>query len=317
ASESKPACSSVGTQISFAFPQPPALADQASQASPAANALGSVPSERWAGDESSPDDSEAVHLAHYDKMNHSTLAPETRKGLYLVGAGPGNPDLITLQAYQVLQDADLVVSDRLIPSELLELIDPAKLVLSSFKVGGASDKAQDESNDLCLAAVQEGKMVVRFKTGDPFVFGRAGEEILFFRKHGIEPVVVPGLSSVFAAPQWNGIPITHRGSADQVLVLSGRGAGGSFPEVPRYHDTRTTIILMSLARLQKLCRLLESKGYPSRLPCAVIEKGTWQKGERVCCGTLETIADKAAEQEIKNPAMLVVGNVVGVLNTKL
>ena len=252
-------------------------------------------------------------LSSDDKQIMIHPIEKTPGTLYLVGSGPGEPDMLTVMALRVLLSADLVVSDRLIPPELLQVIDPSKLILSSFKVGGASDKSQDESNEICLTALQEGKVVARFKTGDPFVFARGGEEILFFRKFGFEPKIVPGISSVFAAPSWNGIPITHRGVSDQVLVISGRGHGGTFPKIPTYHDSRTTIILMSLSRLQALSELLMGRGYPAELPCAVIEKGTWRNGEKICQGTLETISQQAIDDEISNPAMFVIGNVCRVL----
>ena len=156
-------------------------------------------------------------------------------------------------------------------------------------------------------------MVVRFKTGDAFVFARGGEEIKFFREEGYEPVIIPGISSVFAAPAYNLIPITHRGVADQVLVISGRGQGGTFPDVPGYYEGRTTIVLMVLARLEALIGILVEKGYPVDTPCAVIEKGTWREGERVCRGSLKSICERVKRDGIMNPAMFVVGNVVDCL----
>lgn len=250
--------------------------------------------------------------------SYFTVDEETALGkVYLVGAGPGNPEMLTLQAFKLLQTADLVVSDRLIPQEILNLIEPSKLVLSSFKVGGASDKSQDESNQICLNAALNGQKVVRLKTGDPFVFGRGGEEVLFYRQHQIEAIVIPGLSSVFAGATVANIPVTHREVSDQVLLISGRGKGGSFPHIPSFYAGRTTIILMSLSRLGALSELMIEKGYPLDLPCAVIEKGTWIVGENVCFGTLDAIDLQAKAYGIQNPAMLVVGDVVSVLNSNI
>jgi uroporphyrin-III C-methyltransferase len=252
------------------------------------------------------------------QQSDETLGHTKSSGkIYLVGAGPGHPDMLTVQALNLLKTADLIVSDRLIPQEILDLIPKEKLILSSFKVGGASDKAQDESNEICLHAVQQGKNVVRLKTGDPFVFGRGGEEILFFRHYDIEPVVVPGLSSVFAAPTMQNIPVTHREVADQVLLLSGRGKGGSFPYIPHFYANRTTIFLMSLSRVEELAKRMIAKDYPHDIPCAVIEKGTWKVGERVSYGTLDTIGKKAKEDGMENPAMLIVGDVISVLHHKV
>jgi uroporphyrin-III C-methyltransferase len=232
--------------------------------------------------------------------------------IYLCGAGPGNPDMLTLQAYKLLQTVDLVVSDRLIPQEILDLIPTSKLILSSFKVGGKSDKSQDESNENCLKAYYEGKSVLRLKTGDPFVFGRGGEEILYFREHGIEATVIPGLSSVFAGPTSALIPVTHREVADQVLLISGRGKGGSFPLIPEFYAKRTVVVLMSLSRIKELVDLFIEKNHPKTLPCSIIEKGTW-KEQRVCVSDLEGIAEKAEMEGIENPAMLVVGEAVTTL----
>ncbi|KAI8894089.1 tetrapyrrole methylase [Globomyces pollinis-pini] len=233
--------------------------------------------------------------------------------LFLVGAGPGHPEMLTVQALELLKSADLVVSDRLIPEEIISLIPTSKLVLSSFKVGGASDKAQNESNEVCLKGLKDGKTVVRLKTGDPFVFGRGGEEVLWFRERGYESKIIPGLSSVFAGPTSVMIPVTHRGVADQVLLLSGRGQGGTLPTIPEYLATRTLIFLMSLSRLSELSDLMVNLNYPADLPCAVIEKATWKKGERVCVGNLTDIVIRVKQEEIQNPAMLVVGTVVTTL----
>jgi uroporphyrin-III C-methyltransferase len=257
-------------------------------------------------------------LDQLSQNSDETLEQRKLSGkIYLVGAGPGHPEMLTVQALKLLQSADLVVSDRLIPQEILDLIPEEKLILSSFKVGGASDKAQDESNEICLHAAQQGKNVVRLKTGDPFVFGRGGEEILFFRHYDIEAIVVPGISSVFAAPSIQNIPVTHREVADQVLLLSGRGKGGSFPYIPHFYANRTTIFLMSLSRIEELAKRMIAKDYPNDVPCAVIEKGTWKVGERVSYGTLDTIGRKVKEDGLENPAMLIVGDVISVLHHKL
>lgn len=229
--------------------------------------------------------------------------------IYLCGAGPGDPDMLTLQAYKLLRTVDLVVSDRLIPAGILDLIPKSKLILSSFKVGGKSDQSQDESNQNCLKAYHEGKSVLRLKTGDPFVYGRGGEEILYFREHGIEPVIISGISSVFAGPTSALIPVTHRDVADQVLLISGRGKGGSFPLIPEFYSKRTIVVLMALSRIKELVDLLIEKKHPKTLPCSVIEKGTW-KEQKVCVSDLEGIAEKVKVEGIENPAMLVVGESV-------
>ncbi|KAI8834883.1 tetrapyrrole methylase, partial [Chytridium lagenaria] len=206
----------------------------------------------------------------------------------LVGAGPGDPGLLTVKAAALLGSADVVVSDQLISEHVLNLVPKHRLVLVERKVKGRSDAAQTDANELCLKELRMGKTVVRLKGGDPFMFGRGGEEVLFLRKHGFESVVVPGVSSCIAAPASVGIPVTHRGYADQFLVLSGRGEGGSFPDIPKHNDRRTTVVLMPVARLGALSDAMQEKGYPRDLPAAVVEKGTCL-GERVVEGLLEIL----------------------------
>ncbi|KAJ3085645.1 hypothetical protein HDU96_005318, partial [Phlyctochytrium bullatum] len=181
---------------------------------------------------------------------------------YLVGGGPGDPGLLTVKAANLLATADVVVSDQLIAEGILDMIPDRKrrLVFVERKVKGRSDVAQADANELCLRELRKGKTVVRLKGGDPFLFGRGGEEVLFLREHGFEAVVVPGVSSCIAAPATAGIPVTHRGAADQLLVLSGRGEGGSFPQVPPHAEKRTTVVLMPVARLAALTQLMVEAG---------------------------------------------------------
>ncbi|KAJ3100198.1 hypothetical protein HDU97_002430 [Phlyctochytrium planicorne] len=231
---------------------------------------------------------------------------------YLIGGGPGDPGLLTVKAANLLKTADVIVSDQLIADAIIDMIPKEKLVFVERKIKGRSDVAQADANELCLKELQAGKTVVRLKGGDPFLFGRGAEEILFLKSHGFEAVVVPGVSSCIAAPASVGIPVTHRGAADQFLVLSGRGEGGAFPEIPAYSDKRTTVILMPVARLGALSDAMQEKGYPKSTPAAVVEKGTCP-GERVIEGTLGDIASRIAEANVGSPSLLVVGNACRVL----
>ncbi|KAI8928466.1 tetrapyrrole methylase [Entophlyctis helioformis] len=245
----------------------------------------------------------------------ASASASTGPKMYLVGAGPGDRDLLTVAAVRLLQSADLVVSDRLIPASVLELVPPSRLSFNIVKTDGASDVSQDTSNAQCLAALERGQVVVRLKTGDPFLFGRGGEEVLFFRARGYEPVVVPGISSVLGGPTCAGIPVTHRGVADSLLVVSGRGAGGTFPNIPPHDPKRTTVVLMVVKRLRAVAeRMVRDSGYPAQMPCAVLEKACWAEGQRTIVGTLATIADLVEQAGVENPAMWVVGDAVGVLN---
>ncbi|KAJ3325499.1 hypothetical protein HDU76_013184 [Blyttiomyces sp. JEL0837] len=249
-----------------------------------------------------------------DASSSSSSFIPSRPTLYLVGAGPGDPELLTTKAVRLLKSADVVISDQLISSQIMSLIPSKRLILVERKIKGRSDVAQSDANQLCLKELSAGrKMVVRLKGGDPFLFGRGAEEALFVREHGFESVLVPGITSAIAAPGSVGIPVTHRGSADQVLIVSARGEAGSFPEIPLWNSKRTTIVLMPIARMEALAELMVLKaGYPEGTPVAVVESGTCE-GERVVEGTLGDIAEKVVAEKVGSPALLVVGDVCRVL----
>ncbi|KND03654.1 uroporphyrinogen-III C-methyltransferase [Spizellomyces punctatus DAOM BR117] len=244
------------------------------------------------------------------------VSPRPEGGITLVGAGPGDPGLLTLRALDAIRTADLVVSDQLISDQILALVPRKRLHLVQKKAAGKSDASQNDANETCLAALSRGLNVVRLKGGDPFLFGRGGEEVAFFREKGYEPKIVPGISSCIAAPESAFIPVTHRGVADQLLVLSGRGEGGAFPEVPPHYEKRTTVVLMAVGRLQELVDRMIEKGYPNDCPAAVVEKGCWRDGsERVVDGTLQTIVGRVKDAAVGAPALLVVGDAVSVLRS--
>ncbi|KAH8548783.1 tetrapyrrole methylase [Umbelopsis sp. PMI_123] len=233
--------------------------------------------------------------------------------IYLVGGGPGDPELITLKAQRLLQTADLVVSDRLIPQQVLDLVNSELRI--ARKTAGKSDSAQDELLEWCLEGLKKGLQVVRLKIGDPLLFGRGGEEVIWFRDRGYEPVLVPGISSAFSAPMAASIPVTHRGTADQVVITTGRGTKGAMPDIPEYHTARTLVVLMAVGRaadLQKI--LLSEKGYPSSTPISWIENANCPE-ERTIFSTVEQMAKVVEEQNIVAPAVLVVGRSITVLNT--
>jgi len=158
-----------------------------------------------------------------------------------------------------------------------------------------------------------GKHVVRLKIGDPFVFGRGGEEVLKFREYGVEPVVIPGVSAAFSAPLLGSIPVTHRGVSNQVVMCTGYGRNGSSPDLIQYHKEQTIVFLMAVGRLRELCHnLIHLAGYPSKTPVAIIEKAGCPN-QRTVVGNMETIADLAQEYDIQPPSTIVVGDVVNVL----
>ncbi|DAZ96698.1 TPA: hypothetical protein N0F65_009165 [Lagenidium giganteum] len=235
----------------------------------------------------------------------------TKGKMVLVGAGPGDPELLTLKAFRALQEADLVLADRLVPRAILDLVKcPVQI---ARKRCGKADLAQAELDAWGLEALQQGKRVVRLKNGDPFMFGRGGEEAVIYTEHGFDVEVIPGITSALSGPLSAGIPPTMRDVADQVLVCTGHGKQDRFPNLPEFCDHRTTIFLMAIGRLRGLCNsLLHEKGYPGDLPAAIIHNAT-MVGSKTIRSTLDQIAHDAERLQIKPPGVLVLGNVVNAL----
>eukprot|EP00611_Tribonema_gayanum_P014011 TRINITY_DN2527_c0_g1_i1.p1 TRINITY_DN2527_c0_g1~~TRINITY_DN2527_c0_g1_i1.p1 ORF type:complete len:365 (-),score=85.10 TRINITY_DN2527_c0_g1_i1:403-1497(-) len=231
--------------------------------------------------------------------------------LTLVGAGPGDPDLLTVKAVRVLATADLVIADRLVSKEILDLVEGDLRV--ARKHPGCAEEAQQEIYRWVKEGVDAGKNVVRLKIGDPFVFGRGGEEILEARKWGLECSVVPGISSVFGAPLLAGIPVTHRGVANQVVLGTGYAKDYGTPDISDYHPEQTAVFLMAVGRLKELCADLMRRGYPATTPVAIVESASTPT-QRTVAATVETITAVAAEHSVRAPATIIVGDVVRVLH---
>jgi len=232
--------------------------------------------------------------------------------ILLVGSGPGNPELLTRAAHTAIVSADLILADKLVPSPILDLVSRRATVHIARKFPGNADKAQEELLELGLAGVKAGKVVVRIKQGDPYIYGRGGEEYDFFRSHGYTPVVLPGITSALSAPLFAAIPPTHRGVADQILICTGTGRKGAPLDPPDYVSTRTVVLLMSLHRLLALVESLRLKGYPADLPCAVIERASCPD-QRVIRTTLEHVCTAVEEEGSRPPGLLVVGHACAVL----
>jgi uroporphyrin-III C-methyltransferase len=229
----------------------------------------------------------------------------------LVGAGPGDPDLLTVAAYKALQAADVVVADRLVSQEILELVQGDLKV--ARKLPGCALEAQREIYRWCAEAVLAGKSVVRLKIGDPYVFGRGGEEVLEFRRLGVEPKVIPGISSALAAPLAAGIPVTHRGIANRVVFCTGMSKEETVPDVPPYHSEQTCVFLMAVGRLPELVEALTRDGYPGATPVCIIERATTPRERTLRSDLVNVVADASAAQ-VKAPAIIVVGGVVTALH---
>ncbi|CAO3614337.1 unnamed protein product [Cunninghamella echinulata] len=246
-------------------------------------------------------------------LNSKNSGQQVEKGtITLVGSGVGDPKLLTLAAYDAIKEADLVLSDKIVPAEVVALVDCELKIARKFP--GNADAAQQEFNDMALKALKQGKKVVRLKQGDPFLFGRGGEETIFFRKHGYVTKVIPGISSAVAAPLLAGIPLTHRSVSSQFLVTTGTGQKNSAVPLPTFEPTRTDVILMAIHRLDALVAdLLEKQNYPSDVPCAIIERASCSD-QRVVYGTLSTISKVL--QSVggsRPPGLLVIGYAINVL----
>lgn len=271
------------------------------------------------GYESIDDPTRLVPLTLNLNPNPSTSASPSGRAsqasITLVGAGPGDPDLLTMAARKAIDGADLVLADKIVPAGVVALVKCELRIARKFP--GNADAAQEEFNCMALEALRQGKRVVRLKQGDPFLFGRGGEEVLFFRKHGYTPRVLPGLSSAVAGPLLTGIPLTHRSVASQFLVTTGTGAKNSPAPLPTYEPCRTDVFLMAIHRLAALTAdLITKQKYPADLPCAIIERASCSD-QRIIWGTLDTIGDILdSAGGSRPPGLLVVGHAIHVLKSE-
>lgn len=229
--------------------------------------------------------------------------------VYLVGAGPGDPRLITLLGLERLRQADVVVYDRLVSEALLAEAPPGAERIFVGKAPGEHSCRQEEINALLVHHARAGRMVVRLKGGDPFVFGRGAEEALACAEAGIPWEVVPGVSSAVSVPAWAGIPITHRQLSGGFAVVTGHCAEGDRQDWAALARLDTLVILMGLARLPEIAAALLFHGRGADTPVAVIAQGTLPD-ERILTATLGTIAGDAARAGLRAPATVVVGEVV-------
>lgn len=230
--------------------------------------------------------------------------------LTLVGAGPGDPELITLKGMKAIQQADVVLYDALVSEDLLKLI-PSHI--QSFPVGkraGEHSYRQDEINELIVELAFTHGHVVRLKGGDSFVFGRGSEEIAFAEEHGVKTFVIPGLSSAMAVPAVLGIPLTARGVSESFWVVTGTTKEGTISGDVSLaaQSTATVVILMGLNRIKEIMNLFEKAGKAS-VPVAVIQNGT-QSSQKSVTGIVSTIVELTTAEQIGSPAIIVVGEVV-------
>ena len=231
--------------------------------------------------------------------------------VYLVGAGPGDPKLLTVRAAELLKEADIVIYDRLVGESILNLAPEKAEKIYVGKRTGKHEVPQDKITELIIEKAQTGGKVVRLKGGDPFVFGRGGEEAEALVEKGIEFEVVPGVSSAVAAPMYAGIPLTHRDYAASVAIITGHRAGDAekvinWAKIAEAVDTM--VILMGVESLQGITEKLIQGGLNPETPAAIIESGTL-KNQRTIIAKIGTITKEAEQKQVKPPAVIVIGEV--------
>lgn len=234
--------------------------------------------------------------------------------VFICGAGPGDPGLISVKGYRLLKKCDVVLYDRLVSRKLVDKIPATtKKIYVGRESGRATSTHQSKTNKLMLTYARKGKIILRLKGGDPFVFGRGGEEAEYLHKHDIQFEIIPGISSAIAAPAYAGIPLTHRNYSSSVAFVTGHEN-----ESKDHRDVDlkavvsavdTTVVLMGVERINEIVRDLQAGGLKGNTRVAVVEKGT-MKDQRVIAGTLNTILKKVARSKVNSPAVIVVGRVV-------
>jgi uroporphyrin-III C-methyltransferase/precorrin-2 dehydrogenase/sirohydrochlorin ferrochelatase len=252
---------------------------------------------------------EALHAGVVDDV-----AEPVRPGVALVGGGPGDPELITVRGRRLLSRADVVVTDRLGPRDLLDTLAPHVEVIDASKIPYGRAMNQARINELLVEHALAGKFVVRLKGGDPYVFGRGFEEALACAEAGVAVTVVPGVTSAFAAPAVADVPVSHRGVAHEIVVVSGHVAPDDprslvdWPALARLRGT--VVLLMAVERIGAFAEALIAGGRPADTPVAVVQDGT-MRIQRTLRATLATVAAAVREQGINPPAVVVVGPVAG------
>ena len=230
--------------------------------------------------------------------------------VYLTGAGPGDLELLTMKAHRVIKEADVIIYDRLANPEILDMAKDGCKFVYVGKENGKHTLPQDEINEVIYKNALKHDIVVRLKGGDPFVFGRGGEEGAYLHKHDINYEMIPGITSAISVPAYAGIPVTHRGVAVSFRIVTGHESPKKkVSQIPweNFKNDETIIFLMGLHNIHNICTKLIEIGKPIDYPCAVISRGT-TKEQKVVVGTLANIAKKSLG--IPTPALIIVGKVV-------
>ncbi len=230
----------------------------------------------------------------------------------LVGAGPGDPELLTMKAFHLLKKADVVIYDHLVSDEILDLIPASISRISVAKSPGNHCVSQKDINDMIVQLARSGRFVVRLKGGDPYMFGRGGEEALKLKQHGIAFEIVPGITSASGCSTYSGIPLTHRGMSRGVKFITGHFSNNEPLDInwKSAADPDTTLVIyMGLANITVISESLIKEGLAASTPAAVIENGTMGKQHRVITN-LKSLADAVALNNLNAPVMIIIGKVV-------
>ncbi len=238
--------------------------------------------------------------------------------VYLVGAGPGDHRLMTVRAVELLQKADVVLYDRLVGRRIISMIPKTAEKVYVGRAVGDDAAHQDATNDLMAGYARSGRHVVRLKGGDPFIFGRGGEEAEFLRGRKIKYEIVPGITSGIGSATYAGIPLTHRRHASSVAFVTGHEDPEKKNEAVRWKrlakSVDTIVIMMGLSRIDTICRQLIAGGMDEKTPVAVIQDGTTPR-QKMITGTVASIASRVSSSKIRPPANIIVGRVVDLSKT--
>ena len=267
--------------------------------------------------------SAAIRSAIHEALQRGIITAETpgvlHGGVALVGGGPGDPELITVRGRRLLAQADVVVADRLAPSELLAELAPHVEVIDAAKIPYGRAMAQDAINALLIERAREGKFVVRLKGGDPFVFARGYEEVLACADAGIPVTVVPGVTSAIAVPALAGVPVTHRSVTHEFVVVSGHVAPGDPESLVNWNAlaamSGTIVLMMAIERIELFADVLLKGGRPAETPVLVVQQGT-TSAERTVRTTLADAPKRIREDGVRPPAIVVIGAVAGFAELK-
>ena len=248
-----------------------------------------------------------------------TSATKPVAPVYLVGAGPGDPELLTMKAHRLINEAEVVVYDRLVAPAILDLIPKGASRIYVGKAPKCHSMVQEEINNLLVKLARAGRMVVRLKGGDPYIFGRGSEEAVFLKQHGVPVTIVPGITAASGCAAALGVPLTHRGLASGVRFAAGhRQRDGALDlNWASLADPDTTLVVyMGLSTAQQIAAELIGAGLDAETPAAAIASGT-TAGQKVCVATLGTLPDRLGESDLTAPVLIVIGRVVTLVDTEI